>query len=78
MTPLSPSDQMFLLMEKRQQPMHVASLMLFDYPEGASNKFVSELADYLRTLQHPEGLYGQRLVSKLGQYYWKEDDHFDL
>ena len=78
MVPLSPIDQMFLLLEKRQQPMHVASLMLFDYPEDAGDSYVSDIADYLRTLQHPEGLYAQKLTSSFGQYYWEEDRHFDL
>ncbi|MEE2732334.1 MAG: wax ester/triacylglycerol synthase family O-acyltransferase [Pseudomonadota bacterium] len=78
MTPLSPADQLFLWLEKRQQPMHVAGLMLFSFPEGAGPKYVTELAESLRAYQHPEGRYGQKLTRKLGQYYWEEDDHFDL
>ena len=78
MTPLSPADQLFLWLEKRQQPMHVGGLMLFSFPEGAGPKYVSELAESLRAYQHPEGRYGQRLTRRLAQYYWEEDDHFDL
>lgn len=78
MTPLSPADQLFLWLEKRQQPMHVAGLMLFSFPEGAGPKYVTELAESLRAYQHPEARYGQCLERRLGQYYWKEDDHFDL
>jgi len=78
MTPLSPADQLFLWLEKRQQPMHVGGLMLFSFPEGAGPKYVTELAESLRAYQHPEGRYGQRLVRRLGQYYWERDDHFDL
>ena len=78
MTPLSPADQLFLWLEKRQQPMHVAGLMLFSFPENAGPKYVTELAESLRAYQHPEGRYRQKLTRKLGQYYWEEDDHFDL
>lgn len=78
MTPLSPADQLFLWLEKRQQPMHVAGLMLFSFPENAGPKYVTELAESLRAYQHPEGRYGEKLVRKMGQYYWEEDDHFDL
>ena len=78
MTPLSPADQLFLWLEKRQQPMHVGGLMLFSFPEGASPKYVTELAESLRAYQHPEGRYGQCLTRKMGQFYWEEDDHFDL
>ncbi len=78
MTPLSPADQLFLWLEKRQQPMHVAGLMLFSFPENAGPKYVTELAESLRAYQHPEGRYGKKLVRKMGQYYWDEDDHFDL
>lgn len=78
MTPLSPADQLFLWLEKRQQPMHVAGLMLFSFPENAGPKYVTELAESLRAYQHPEARYGEKLVRKMGQYYWEEDDHFDL
>ena len=78
MTPLSPADQLFLWLEKRQQPMHVAGLMLFSFPEGAGPKYVTELAESLRAYQLPEGRYGKRLVNRMGRYYWQNDDYFDL
>lgn len=48
MTPLNPTDQLFLWLEKRQQPMHVGGLQLFSFPEGAPDDYVAQLADQLR------------------------------
>lgn len=78
MTPLSPLDQLFLWMEKRQQPMHVGGLLLFSFPEGASPKYVTDLAEHLKSFSKPAPPFNQRLVNKLGQYYWEEDHQFDL
>lgn len=78
MTPLTPVDQLFLWLEKRQQPMHVGGLLLFGYPEGASPKYVTELANSLRAYQHPEPPFNQRLITRFGQYFWEEDRQFDL
>ncbi|HCK26488.1 MAG TPA: wax ester/triacylglycerol synthase family O-acyltransferase, partial [Alcanivorax sp.] len=54
MKTLSPVDQLFLYLEKRQQPMHVAGLQLFSFPEGAGPKYVSELARSIREYSSPE------------------------
>ncbi|WP_250656233.1 WS/DGAT/MGAT family O-acyltransferase [Alkalimarinus coralli] len=78
MKALSPADQLFLWLEKRQQPMHVGGLQLFSFPEGAGPKYVTELAELLRTYSEPEYPFNQRLTKRLGSYYWKEDHHFDL
>lgn len=78
MKPLSLADQLFLWMEKRQQPMHVGGLHLFSFPEGVGPKYVTELAEYMRSFQTPIAPFNQRLKSRFGQFYWEEDDHFDL
>ncbi len=78
MTPLTPVDQLFLWLEKRQQPMHVGGLSLFSFPEGAGPKYITEMAESLRAYQHPEPPFNKRLVRKFGQYFWELDDHFDL
>lgn len=78
MTPLTPVDQLFLWLEKRQQPMHVGGLSLFSFPEGVGPKYITELAESLRAYQHPESPFNKRLVRKFGQYFWEVDDHFDL
>lgn len=78
MKPLSPVDQLFLWLEKRQQPMHVAGLQLFSFPEDAPDDYVSELALAMRDYQQVSPPWNQRLRSRLGRYYWTEDTQLDL
>jgi diacylglycerol O-acyltransferase len=78
MKALSPVDQLFLYLEKRQQPMHVAGLQLFSFPEGSGPKYVSELAQSIRDYRCPEPPFNQRLVRRFGQYHWSEDQQFDM
>ncbi|MBN7768792.1 wax ester/triacylglycerol synthase family O-acyltransferase [Marinobacter daepoensis] len=78
MTPLTPTDQLFLWLEKRQQPMHVGGLQLFSFPDGAPDNYVSQLAEQLRRqceVTHP---FNQRLSHRLGQPVWVDDGHLDL
>lgn len=78
MKPLSPADQMFLWLEKRQQPMHVAGLQLFSYPEDAGPRYIRDLVEHLRSFKEPQPPFNQRLVSRFGQYFWETDKQFDL
>ena len=78
MKPLSPADQMFLWLEKRQQPMHVAGLQLFSYPEGAGPRYIRDLVEHMRSFNEPQSPFNQRLVSRFGQYFWETDKQFDL
>ena len=78
MKALSPADQLFLWLEKRQQPMHVGGLLLFSFPEGATPKYVTETANFLYQFKEPAQRYHQKLVRRAGRYYWDYDDHFDL
>ncbi|MCH8497824.1 MAG: wax ester/triacylglycerol synthase family O-acyltransferase [Marinobacter sp.] len=75
---LSPTDQLFLWLEKRQQPMHVAGLQLFSFPEDAPDNYVSQLVEQLRAHTKVTAPFNQRLVSRLGQSYWQEDPQLDL
>lgn len=78
MKPLSLTDQMFLWLEKRQQPMHVGGLYLFQFPENAGSKFISELSESLRAEDKPAGPFSRRLVTRYGRPYWDEDPLFDI
>lgn len=78
MKALSPVDQLFLYLEQRQQPMHVAGLQLFSFPEGAGPKYVSELARSMREYACPEAPFNQRLRRRLGQWHWDQDPQFDI
>ena len=78
MTPPNPTDQLFLWLEKRQQPMHVGGLQLFSFPEGAPDDYVAQLADQLRQKTEVTAPFNQRLSYRLGQPVWVEDEHLDL
>jgi len=78
MKSLSLADQIFLWLEKRQQPMHVGGLHLFSFPEGAGPNYMTELAEYMRSFDQPIAPFNQRLSSRFGQYYWEDDKQFDL
>jgi len=78
MKALSLADQLFLWLEKRQQPMHVGGLHLFSFPEDAGPKYVTQLAEYMSSYDKPIPPFDQRLSTRFGQYYWDHDNHFDL
>ena len=78
MKPLSPVDQVFLWLEKRQQPMHVGGLQLFSFPEDAPDDYVAQLADQLREQSVVTPPFDQRLSSRFSQPVWVEDEHLDL
>ncbi|MFP5441960.1 MAG: WS/DGAT/MGAT family O-acyltransferase [Gammaproteobacteria bacterium] len=78
MKPLTPVDQLFLILERRQQPMHVGGLQLFEFPEDAEESYVQELAEILREYNKPSPPFNQRLINKFGRPYWEEDAQFDL
>lgn len=78
MTPLSPQDQMFLLIERRNQPMHVGSLMLFTPPADAGEHYLQELSAWARSFTQAQPPFNQRLIKHLGVWFWEEDKEFDL
>lgn len=78
MTPLSPADQLFLWMERRQQPMHVAALQLFSFPEDAGPRYIRDLAEQLREEGAPQAPFNKRLVTRFGQGFWETDTQFDI
>jgi diacylglycerol O-acyltransferase len=78
MKPLSPDDQLFLFIERRQQPMHVAGLQLFSFPEDAGDDYVQHLGEFMREFDQPEPPFDLHLVTRLGLRHWDEDDQFDI
>lgn len=78
MKSLSPMDQVFMLLEKRSQPLHVAYLSLFKRPSDAPPDFVHKLAERLRTYCAPHAPFNRRLESRLGNMYWAKDTDFDI
>ena len=75
MRPLHPIDFIFLSLEKRQQPMHVGGLFLFQIPDNAPATFIQELVTDIRnskTAPIPP------FNNKLNGLFWDEDSEFDL
>tara|TARA_R100001129_G_scaffold50569_2_gene34964 strand:- start:38 stop:1405 length:1368 start_codon:yes stop_codon:yes gene_type:complete len=75
---LSPIDQVFLWLEKRQQPMHVGGLQLFSFPDDAPDDYVAQLADQLREQTIVTAPFDRRLGNRFGQPVWVEDEQLDL
>jgi diacylglycerol O-acyltransferase len=80
-TPIDPTSSGFLFAESRAQPMHVGGLQLFRKPEGAGRNFVKDLYEEMLGYNEPSSLFLKRPHRSLttgGQWFWKEDDQFDL
>ncbi|GAA5187768.1 wax ester/triacylglycerol synthase family O-acyltransferase [Acinetobacter kookii] len=75
MRPLHPIDFIFLSLEKRQQPMHVGGLFLFQIPDNAPETFIQDLvADIRKSKCLPVTPFN----NKLNGLFWDEDQEFDL
>ncbi|NKF22066.1 WS/DGAT/MGAT family O-acyltransferase [Solimonas marina] len=76
--PLGPVDQMFLLLERRGQPMHVGGLELLTPPPGARRDWLTKQIKRLHASIEPKPPFNQRLVRKFGSWFWTEADDFDI
>ncbi|MFB2538059.1 MULTISPECIES: wax ester/triacylglycerol synthase family O-acyltransferase [unclassified Acinetobacter] len=75
MQALNPLDFLFLSLEKRQQPMHVAGLFLFKLPDQAKDTYVKDLVENIRASKSiPVAPFNQILDG----VFWKTDELFDL
>lgn len=75
MRPLHPIDFIFLSLEKRQQPMHVGGLFLFQIPDNAPATFIKDLvADIRASKSIPIPPFNNRLNG----LFWDEDEEFDI
>lgn len=75
---LTPLDLGFVLLERRNQPLHVASLNLFSPPPGAPPDFAQKLVERLRSCAAPLPPFNQRLEGGFGASRWVEDPEFDI
>lgn len=75
MRPLHPIDFIFLSLEKRQQPMHVGGLFLFQIPDNAPATFIQDLVTDIRTSQ---SIPIPPFNNTLNGLFWDEDQEFDL
>ena len=75
MRPLHPIDFIFLSLEKRQQPMHVGGLFLFQIPDHAPKTFIQDLVADIRS---SKSIPVPPFNNKLNGLFWDEDQEFDL
>lgn len=78
MKALTPNDQLFLWLERRNQPMHVGGLVLARPPEGQGQEFIQKMVADMRRYTEPVEPFNQRLQSRLGMWFWVKDEEFDL
>nr|WP_174506523.1 wax ester/triacylglycerol synthase family O-acyltransferase [Acinetobacter sp. Marseille-Q1620] len=75
MRPLHPIDFIFLSLEKRQQPMHVGGLFLFQIPEHAPASFIQDLVSDIRNSKSTPVAPFNNYLNGL---FWDEDEEFDI
>ena len=75
MRPLHPIDFIFLNLEKRQQPMHVGGLFLFEIPEHAPSTFIQDLVSDIR---NSKSIPVPPFNNLLNGFFWDEDEDFDI
>ena len=73
---LTAVDQLFLLLETRNQPMHIGGLFLFKLPDNADENFVSNLVqEMMHSKAPPTFPFNQVLHHSL---FWKTDPDLEL
>lgn len=78
MKPLPPADAMFLLMETRNQPMHVAGLNIFTPPARGGEDYLEKMETKWRSYTKALAPFNQRPVLRMGVWCWEEDKDFEL
>ena len=81
MKPLSGLDGAFLHLETPETPMHVASLHLFDLPEGYRGDFHADIKRQMRRRLHLAPIFQRKLAPMPLQFAnpaWIDDDAVDL
>ena len=81
-TPMDPTSTGFLFAENRSQPMHVGGLQLFHKPEGAGRKLRQGHVRGDARPRRPRAAVPQAPAPvgcrTAGQWFWAEDDQFDI
>lgn len=80
-TLMAPQDALFLLAERREQPMHVGGLQLFELPDGAGPEWVQALYERMLAATEVRTLMRRRPVRSLrtlGAWSWEADPEVDL
>jgi diacylglycerol O-acyltransferase len=81
MAPMPINDAMFLLAERREQPMHVGGLQLFDFPPDVDENWLPNLYEQMIHSSDLAPLFRRRPhrpATSLGAWSWQEDPDVDL
>jgi diacylglycerol O-acyltransferase / wax synthase len=81
LVPMSPTSSLFLMAEKREAPMHVGSLQLYEPPPGADALDVRAMFEEALADSEVAPIFRKRprrSITTLGQWGWEVDDAFDL
>ncbi|MEM6302386.1 MAG: wax ester/triacylglycerol synthase family O-acyltransferase [Pseudomonadota bacterium] len=69
----------FLLLEKRETPMHVGGVNLFSIPKGVDKqKFLQEVVDRLRDCNEFRKPFGEYAAARRTGHFWETDEHIDM
>lgn len=69
-------EQLFFLIEKQKQPMHVGGLFLFDIPASATSDFVANLVRQMRKSDTLPTYPFNQVLHNLT--FWKTAENFDI
>lgn len=78
MRALSPTDEIFLLLERARQPMHVAGLFVLEPAHGDGRAFARALYQRFAQFERPVAPFDERLTLTPLGFCWVKDPHFDL
>lgn len=73
--PLQPIDFIFLNLERKHQPMHLAGLLVFDLPEHADAYFIAEVVTAYLSGKYPVEAPFNEVLSGLS---WQRDEQIDI
>jgi len=69
----------FLMLEKRETPMHVGGVNLFTLPEGVNERrFLQDLREMLRATQEFRRPFAEYPVTGRTGLFWKKDENMDM
>src|SRR5687767_8297600 len=71
-------DQFFLWLERRNQPMHVGSLVLLTPPADEGAAHVARIVEWAHRPAAAAPPFDQRLVRRLSGWFWDRDPDFDI
>lgn len=76
MRALSATDCLFLLLETRKQPMHVAGLCVFELPLDACDDFLYQFVEQIKTNPIKPTFPFNQVLHRLG--FWRTDENFEI